>query len=383
MKQLSAFYKLQPWEDDKQDGLRYYFNNPNYPHGESIMLFCLLMHVQPKKVIEIGSGYSSCVILDTNELFFNNTIDTSFIEPYPDLFLSLIKPHDKDNLTIIPEKLQDVSPEVFASLLPGDVVLIDSTHVSKVDSDVNYILFTILPAIAPGVYIHFHDIFYPFEYPKEWIYEGRSWNELYILRAFLQYNKEFEIVLFNSYLSHFFKETLVHHMPLCTNAGTSIWLKKKHVMNNMAIALMQLELSEKLKPVTISDNYDECRILVRFHRQPLGWVSFKEITGGFISTEELEVKIKKQVGWPLVEKAFINYVKEQEDTFSSFGPISIVVCTRNRTKQLAECLKSLFALEYSTYEIIIVDNAPDNEDTYNLAKKFPVRYVREERPGLD
>ena len=151
----------------------------------------------------------------------------------------------------------------------------------------------------------------------------------------------------------------------------------------MAIALMQLELSEKLKPVIISDNYDECRILVRFHRQPLGWVSFKEITGGFISTEELEVKIKKQVGWPLVEKAFINYVKEQEDTFSSFGPISIVVCTRNRTKQLAECLKSLFALEYSTYEIIIVDNAPDNEDTYNLAKKFPVRYVREERPGLD
>ncbi len=227
LKQLSAFYKLQPWEDDKQDGLRYYFNNPNYPHGESIMLFCLLMHVQPKKVIEIGSGYSSCVILDTNELFFNNTIDTSFIEPYPDLFLSLIKPHDKDNLTIIPEKLQDVSPEVFASLLPGDVVLIDSTHVSKVDSDVNYILFTILPAIAPGVYIHFHDIFYPFEYPKEWIYEGRSWNELYILRAFLQYNKEFEIVLFNSYLSHFFKETLVHHMPLCTNAGTSIWLRKK------------------------------------------------------------------------------------------------------------------------------------------------------------
>ncbi len=178
LQQISVFYNQQPWKDDKQDGLRYYFNNPNYPHGESIILFCLLMHLKPKKVIEIGSGYSSCVILDTNELFFNNTVDTSFIEPYPDLFFSLIKPHDKDHITIIPEKLQDVSLEVFASLSPGDILLIDSTHVSKVDSDVNHILFSILPALAPGVYIHFHDIFYPFEYPKQWIYEGRSWNEL-------------------------------------------------------------------------------------------------------------------------------------------------------------------------------------------------------------
>ncbi|MFN2440954.1 MAG: class I SAM-dependent methyltransferase, partial [Chitinophagaceae bacterium] len=228
LKQLSAFYKLQPWKDDKQDSLRYYFNNPNYPHGESIILFCLLMHIQPKKVIEIGSGYSSCVILDTNELFFNNAIDTIFIEPYPDLFFSLIKSHDKDNITIISDKLQDADPEVFASLSSGDIVLIDSTHVSKVDSDVNHILFSILPKIAPGVYIHFHDIFYPFEYPKKWIYEGRFWNELYILRAFLQYNNEFEIVLFNSYVGYFFKETLLQQMPLCINPGTSIWLRKKH-----------------------------------------------------------------------------------------------------------------------------------------------------------
>ncbi|HVE60699.1 MAG TPA: glycosyltransferase [Chitinophagaceae bacterium] len=151
----------------------------------------------------------------------------------------------------------------------------------------------------------------------------------------------------------------------------------------MAIALLQLELSEKLKPVIINNDYDECRILVRFYRQPLGWVAFKEITGGFISTEELEVGIKKQVGWPLVEQSFIHYIKEDENNFSSFEPISVIICTRNRTEQLAECLKSLLALEYAAYEIIIVDNAPDNEDTYKLVKELPVRYVREERPGLD
>lgn len=227
---LSAFYKLQPWKDHKQDGLRFYFNNPNYSYGESIMLFCLLMHIQPKRAIEIGSGYSSCVILDTNELFFNNSINATFIEPYPDLLFSLLKPHDKNNMSLIPENLQDIDTELFASLSAGDILLIDSTHVSKVDSDVNHILFSILPKLKSGVYIHFHDIFYPFEYPKEWIYEGRSWNELYILRAFLQYNKEFEIVLFNSYLGYFYKETLVQQMPICIkNPGTSIWLRKKAV----------------------------------------------------------------------------------------------------------------------------------------------------------
>ncbi len=151
----------------------------------------------------------------------------------------------------------------------------------------------------------------------------------------------------------------------------------------MAIALLQIELSEGILPFRIPGNYKQCRILVRFYRQPLGWVFFRKIIGGIISTDQLELEIKKQLGWPLVQQSFINYFKTDENTFSSFEPISIIVCTRNRTKQLAECLNSLLTLEYNTHEIIIVDNAPDNEDTYELVKKFPVRYVREERPGLD
>ena len=131
----------------------------------------------------MGSGYSSCVILDTNELFFNNNISCIFIEPYPQLQESLLKENDKDKIEIIPKRLQDVEVSKFSSLSSGDILFVDSTHVSKVDSDVNYIFFEILPSLTNGVYIHFHDIFYPFEYPKEWIYEGRAWNENYILRA--------------------------------------------------------------------------------------------------------------------------------------------------------------------------------------------------------
>jgi hypothetical protein len=224
---LSTYYSLQPWEDEKKKNLRFHFNNPNFSYGESITLFGMMMHLKPKKIIEIGSGFSSCVILDTNELFFQNSISTTFIEPFPQLFYSLIKNSDRQNIHVVGENLQNVDTSVFKSLSAGDFLVIDSTHVSKIDSDVNHILFTILPLLESGVYIHFHDIYFPFEYPKEWIYQGRSWNEAYILRAFLQYNKQFEIIFFNSMVGDLFRPELEAKMPLCVkNAGSSLWLKK-------------------------------------------------------------------------------------------------------------------------------------------------------------
>jgi hypothetical protein len=225
--QLSAYYAEQPFQDTKQENIRYFFANPNYSYGESIVLYSLIRHIKPKRIIEVGSGYSSCVSLDTNELFFDNTIQCTFIEPYPELLYSLIKESDRERIRVIPSKLQEVDLSVFSSLVADDILLIDSTHVTKVDSDVNHLLFRIIPHIASGVYIHFHDICYPFEYPKEWVYQGRAWNEAYILRAFLQYNCSYEISLFNSFLGHFYRDILLRNMPLCAkNPGSSIWLKK-------------------------------------------------------------------------------------------------------------------------------------------------------------
>lgn len=224
---FKGYYKDLPFKDEKTDGLRYYFNNPNYSYSDAICLYAMIRHVKPKRVIEIGSGYSSCVTLDTNELFFQGTVACTFIEPYPELLLSLITDADKEAVNIIPTKLQEINLEQFSSLQENDILFIDSTHVTKVNSDVNYIFFEILPSLNSGVYIHFHDIFYPFEYPKEWIYEGRAWNEDYMLRAFLQYNSSFKIVFFNTFLEHFFAEKFIADMPLCMkNTGGSIWLRK-------------------------------------------------------------------------------------------------------------------------------------------------------------
>jgi len=107
------------------------------------------------------------------------------------------------------------------------VLFIDSSHVSKVGSDVNHILFNILPALRPSVRVHFHDVFYPFEYPENWIVNGRSWTEAYLLHAFLQFNDTFEIELFPNYLTRFHQDFFKQRMPLCLkDPGGSIWLRK-------------------------------------------------------------------------------------------------------------------------------------------------------------
>jgi hypothetical protein len=121
-----------------------------------------------------------------------------------------------------------VDASIFKALGQNDILFVDSTHVSKTGSDVNRILFEILPSLNRGVIIHFHDIFYPFEYPKEWVLDwaGFGWNEIYILRAFLTNNPNYTILLFNTFLEHFHKEWFLQHMPLCLrNTGGSLWIK--------------------------------------------------------------------------------------------------------------------------------------------------------------
>ena len=187
----------------------------------------MIRYLKPKQIIEVGSGFSSSVMLDTNQMFFNNEINLTFIEPYPERLYNLLKEEDKKNTEIIVDFVQNIDVTVFEQLNEGDILFIDSTHVIKTGSDVHFILFEILPKLKKGVYIHFHDIFYPFEYPKEWVYKGRNWNEDYFLRAFLMYNTEFEIELFSHYLHTHHKEVF-EQMPLCyKNEGGNLWIRKK------------------------------------------------------------------------------------------------------------------------------------------------------------
>lgn len=224
---LVKYYPEIPFKAKSTGDLRYNFENSYYSYNDGIILYSFIRHFKPKNIIEIGSGFSSALMLDTNEIFFSGDIRLTFIEPYSsDRLDALMKNRDHVNTRIIHSQVQKVPLDVFQELQSGDILFIDSTHVVKTGSDVNYILFEILPILKNGVLIHFHDILFPFEYPKKWILDGFGWNETYFLKAFLMYNKDFRIVLFSDYLSKFHKEAFLYMPEIYKSNGSNLWIKK-------------------------------------------------------------------------------------------------------------------------------------------------------------
>ncbi|MFC2147073.1 class I SAM-dependent methyltransferase [Bacteroidota bacterium] len=225
LKEFSKFYPEMPFKDEKSENQRYCFINGAYSYTDAIILYSFIRHFKPKQIIEIGSGHSSAVMLDTRETFVND-INLTFIEPYPKRLYRLFKDNDRDNCNVLAKKVQNVPINEFQKLQRNDILFIDSSHVSKTGSDVNCEIFKILPILNSGVIIHFHDVFYPFEYPKSWVSEGRNWNEDYLLRAFLSYNNQFEIVLFSHFI-HQHHKAAFKEMPLTyKNTGGNLWIRK-------------------------------------------------------------------------------------------------------------------------------------------------------------
>ncbi|MCF2494775.1 class I SAM-dependent methyltransferase [Dyadobacter chenhuakuii] len=228
---FNSYYQELAFSDNINSGGRYYYNNKYFGHADATSLYFMIRHFNPKKIIEVGSGFSSAVMLDVNERFFDNAMKLSFIEPYPDRLHSLLKHSERKNTDVIVSDLQDVDTKYFEQLEKDDILFIDSTHVSKTGSDVNYLLFNIFPILKSGVIIHIHDIFYPFEYPKEWVIYGNGrfgWNEAYILRAFLSHQSQYKIILFNDFMQSFHKQGILLNMLNYNQHGRggSIYLRK-------------------------------------------------------------------------------------------------------------------------------------------------------------
>lgn len=218
-------YKELPFPINHQAPFLYHFDNPNYSYSDSIFYYFIIRKFTPKRIIEIGSGYSTCVALDVNRHFFDNQIDITCVEPYPSLLLDLCK---ENKPKLFDKKIQEINLDLFDTLNANDILFVDSSHVLKTGSDLNHIFFQILPKLKSGVLIHFHDIFNEFKYPKEWIHNfNRGWNELYALKLFLMYNNNFEIIAFNHFLIENDEKWFAEHMPLCLkNRGGSIWIRK-------------------------------------------------------------------------------------------------------------------------------------------------------------
>ena len=225
---LKVHYGKLPFGPERTGGLRYAYENGAYSYGDGIVLACTLMELRPRRIVEFGSGHSSCLILDVNERFFDGALDCTFVEPYPDLLYSLIKPEDRARISVVTSPAQDIDLGLIDRLEAGDVLFIDSTHVAKAGSDVNFHMFEVLPRLKPGVFIHIHDVFYPFEYPEDWFFkENRSWTELYVLRAFLTHNDRYRIVFLNDFMHREHRAAVERALPLFSrNPGGALWLQK-------------------------------------------------------------------------------------------------------------------------------------------------------------
>jgi hypothetical protein len=200
-------------------GIGYFYSNDQFPALDAEFLHTMLCHLSPKTMIEVGSGFSSLITAHVNQKILKGALDFICIEPYPRKFLTNGVPGINK---LIQKKVEDVELEFFDRLHAGDILFIDSSHV-------NYLFFEVIPRLRKGVYVHIHDIFLPDEYPKTWVLDqGRNWNEQYLLRAFLQYNTEWEIVWAANFMGTRHTGAVQKVFPRYPDVGGggSFWIRK-------------------------------------------------------------------------------------------------------------------------------------------------------------
>jgi len=171
-----------------------------YGRIESDLLFAFIASQRPARVVQVGSGVSSSVILQAKRAF-GLTTEVVCIDPFPTKFLTAAA--HRAEIKLLSEPAQTVPLEVFTDLTAGDLLFIDSTHTVKPGSEVNRLILEILPQLASGVFVHFHDICFPYDHGRD-VLNGDLffWNESALLHAFLVGNDRMALRLSASMLHH-------------------------------------------------------------------------------------------------------------------------------------------------------------------------------------
>lgn len=220
-------YRYPEHESETASPNQYYTRNPQFGWLDSRALFVFLRELRPRRVVEVGSGFSSLLIADVNRRFFDGRIAFECVDPYPEAFLE----EEIAGLTrLIRTPVEKTDVALFTRLESGDVLFIDSSHVAKTGNDVNFLFFQVLPRLVPGVRVHFYAIFLPEEYPRSWVAEeNRSWNEQYLLQALLMYSTGFRVMFGSNYAVHHFPELVssaVGRPGKPPFGGASFWMEK-------------------------------------------------------------------------------------------------------------------------------------------------------------
>jgi len=226
-----------PVAGDEAACTEYFWGNSQFSHGDAMAYYCLVRWLRPRRIVEIGSGFSTLVA--DAAIRKNGCGEIVCIDPYPRPFL----PHIKSVSELIAKPIQAITPEAFGTLLaPADILFIDSTHTVKIGSDCLYIYLVLMPSIAQALTVHSHDIFLPFGMPPAWSRDLQlHWTEQYLLYAYLLGNSRARVVFGSAYAFEFLRDRSERLMRGRYGAGgASLWYQINPRRQNLLSGLVSL-----------------------------------------------------------------------------------------------------------------------------------------------
>lgn len=213
VQEFDYFVELENFPKEKVKDLSFFHNNGSYMHGDAEYLYSLIRKKKPKRLIEVGCGFSTLVIEEaikkTKEEEEDYHCHHICIEPFEMPWLEAL------DIDVIRSKVEDISLDVFDQLKENDIFFIDSSHIIRPQGDVLFQYLQVLPKLNKGVLVHIHDIFTPYDYLDSWIRKmNRFWNEQYLLEAFLTMNKQYKVIASMNYLHHTHYDILAKKFPI-------------------------------------------------------------------------------------------------------------------------------------------------------------------------
>jgi GT2 family glycosyltransferase len=130
-----------------------------------------------------------------------------------------------------------------------------------------------------------------------------------------------------------------------------------------------------------AEGYGRARLLARADGRPLGFVEI-EVSEGSVNFGELRRRV---AGLRATESDRPVRAGPARVSAGKAVPVTVVVCTRDRVSMLRAALRSVLAVDYPTFDVLVVDNAPGTDATrqYVLGLADPrVRLICEPLPGL-
>jgi hypothetical protein len=213
--------EISEWLEDPKRAFR--LGNSWFFGSDAITTAFMVSWIKPDSVIEIGSGHSTALLYDLKVDSPAHPFELLSIDPNIERAQSLLP-----DFRFIQKRVQDLPIDFFSVLMKNDILFIDSSHVLKTSSDVLFLFSEVFPVLNSGVYIHIHDVFYPFIYPASWLKGRVGFNETYALRLMLQ-SANFRIVYWNDYLEKTYSDIFKEKLPNCLKSSHptgGIWIQK-------------------------------------------------------------------------------------------------------------------------------------------------------------